>query len=109
MKPLTMKTTETAKLLGINWKTAWGIIRRNQLYGHANRLRGGPRNCKVDQEMINHMVAIVEDHPEYTLGQINAKLHFALPNKPANYGGQDAEEPADHTQKDGDGATRSES
>ena len=75
--------TETARLLGVNRITAWGIVRRNQLYGHTNRPRGGPRNRKVDQEMIDHMVATIEDHSEYTLGQINTELRAALPNKPA--------------------------
>ena len=83
MHTLTAKTILRLRLLGVNQITVWGIVRRNQLYGHANRLRGGPRNRKVDQEMIDHMVAAVEDHPEYTLGQINTELRAALPNKPA--------------------------
>ena len=32
--------------------------------------------------MIDNMVATVEQHSEYTLGQINTELRVALPNKP---------------------------
>ena len=62
---------ETAKLLGIKRTTAWGIVRRYQLYGQVNRPRGGARYRKVDQEMIDQMIATVEEHPEFTLSQIN--------------------------------------
>ena len=76
---------ETARLLGVKRTTAWGIVRRNQQQvqaNQANRPRGGARNRKVDQEMTNNMVATIEQHPEYTLAQINAQLHAELPDKP---------------------------
>ena len=73
---------ETTRLLGIKRTTAWAIVRRNQLHGNAPRHRGGARNRKVDQQMIDNMVATVEQHSEYTLGQINTELRVALPNKP---------------------------
>ena len=73
---------ETAKLLGIKRTTVWGIVHRYQLYGQVNRPRGGARNRKVDQEMIDQMIATVEEHPEFTLSQINTDLQETLPNKP---------------------------
>ena len=42
---------------------------------------GGPRHLKVDQEIVNNIVATVEKHPEYALGQINTQLQASLPNK----------------------------
>ena len=45
---------ETARLLGIKRTTAWEIICRNQLHGNAPRHRGGARNRKVDQQMIDN-------------------------------------------------------
>ena len=73
---------ETARLLGVKRTTAWGIVRRYQLHGQVNRPRGGARNRKVDQEMIDQMIATVEEHPEFTLSQINNNLQETLPNKP---------------------------
>lgn len=73
---------ETARVLGIVRGTAWSIIRRHQHNGVVALPRGGPRNRKVDDEMRNACVAIVDNHPEYTLVQIKRELEVELPNKP---------------------------
>ena len=73
---------ETARLLGVKRTTAWGIVRRHQLRGQVDRPRGGPWNVKVDQEMIDNMIASIEGHPEFTLARINENLRAALPDKP---------------------------
>lgn len=73
---------ETARLLGVNRTTAWGIVRRHQIYGIVNRPRGGSRHRKVDEDRVNNLIRTVEEHPEFTLGQLNAGLRVDLPNKP---------------------------
>ena len=37
---------------------------------------------KVDKEMIDQMIATVEEHSEFTLSQINTDLQETLPNNP---------------------------
>ena len=71
-----------AQALNIPRGTAWAIIRRHQEHGYVARRRGGIRNQKVDQEMIQHLVHTVEEHCEYTLDQLNNSLRVSLPNKP---------------------------
>ena len=73
---------EVARVLGVARGTAWSIVRRHQLQGVVERPRGGARNSKVDQEMTEACVAIVEQHVEFTLSQINHELRLQLPNKP---------------------------
>ena len=73
---------ETSKMLGVHRTTAWGIVRRFQLYGVINRPRGGSRYRKVDEDMVNILINTVEEHPKFTLCQLNASLRAALPNKP---------------------------
>ena len=73
---------ETARVLGIARGTAWSIINRHQRTGVIARPRGGRRNAKVDEEMTEQCVQIVENHPEFTLSQIKRKLELALPRKP---------------------------
>ena len=73
---------ETARVLGIARGTAWSIISRHQRTGVIARPRGGRRNVKVDQEMSQQRVQIVEERPEFTLNQIKRDLELALPMKP---------------------------
>lgn len=74
---------ETARILNVKPGTAWSIVRRSQRnLGVGRGQRGGARNNKVDREMIDACVEIVQDHPEFTLQQIKVELHNRLPNKP---------------------------
>lgn len=73
---------ETARVLGIKRPTAYAIIRRYQNHGVLSKPRGGARNNKMDDEMIEATIAIVEENCEFTLQQINAQLRVRLPNKP---------------------------
>ena len=70
-----------ADALGINRRSAYSIIRRYVLTGHVERRRGGPSHLIVDEDMRNTVVSIVEDHPEFTIEQINDDLRLRLPAK----------------------------
>ena len=70
-----------ADALGINRRIAYCIIRRYLRDGLIERRRGGPHHQIVDQEMKDAVVAIVEDHSEFTVEQINQELRRRLPNK----------------------------
>ena len=70
-------------MLGVAHETAWSIVRRHQRHGVVGRRRGGARNTKVDEEMTAACVAIVEQHVEYTLAQINRELRLQLPKQTA--------------------------
>jgi len=94
---------DVARILGVKRTTAYGIIRRHQEHGAVVRPRGGARVIKVDDEMKNCVVEIVEEHAAFTLKQvicftllkvisleiilmfhvqINEELQVRLPNKP---------------------------
>lgn len=73
---------ETARVLGITRNTAYAIIRRYRRDGVISKPRGGAHNTKLDDEMIQTIIAIVEGHCEFTLQQINAELRLRHPNKP---------------------------
>lgn len=73
---------EVARTLGVKPGTAYAIVRRYRMTGEVERRRGGTNNSKVDDEMIEAVVQIVQDHVEYTLTQINDELGVRLPNKP---------------------------
>ena len=68
-----------AQALGIARGTAYNIIRRFNRTGVVFRPRGGANNRKVNQEMIQVIIQIVEDHPEFTLTQINQELRLRCP------------------------------
>lgn len=76
---------ETARLLGVKRTTAWAIIRRFLESGLVVRPRGGFRQeaNKVDEEMKNTLVEIVEEHAAFTLSQVKNELQVRLPEKPA--------------------------
>ena len=73
---------EVARVLGVKRGTAWSIVSRFLANGVVARPRGGHRITKIDAEMIETCIQIVEDHAEYTLSQINAELRRRNPNKP---------------------------
>ena len=74
---------EVARLLGIKCNTAYHIIRRiDGRDGVLTLPRGGVRRRLVTDETRDTAVAIVEEHPEFTLEQINAELRVRLPNAP---------------------------
>ena len=76
---------EVARVLGVKRGTAWSIVSRFLANGVVVRPRGGRRITKIDAEMIETYIQIVEDHAEYTLNtlsQINAELRRRNPNKP---------------------------
>lgn len=75
---------EVARLLNVKRTTAHGIVKRWQEHGVVVRPRGGAREAttKVDDEMKEAAVAIVERNAAYTLKQINAQLRQTFPQKP---------------------------
>ena len=65
--------------------TAWSIIHRHQDAVQGELLfpaRGGARRVKVDNEIGEAAVGVVEEHPEFTLQQVNNELRLRLPHKP---------------------------
>ena len=76
---------EAAKLLGVKRTTAYGIVRRWKEKGVVEQQRGGFRlqRVKVDDEMREMAVRIVEEHPAFTSKQITQELRVRLPDKPA--------------------------
>ena len=73
---------EVADVLGIKRGTAYHVIRRFKNTGVVARMRGGRNHQLVDEEMEDAVVSIVEQHPEFTLAQINHELRLRLPDKP---------------------------
>ena len=60
-----------------------GIISRYTRDGEVVlRAWGGAQNRKVDDAMRKCVVRIVEEHPEFTLRQINQELRVTLPGEP---------------------------
>ena len=70
-----------ANQLNINVSTARNIVRRAQIGGEIAGARGGRRNVKVDDDMVNMLLELVDEHPEYTLQQFNAALRERMPDK----------------------------
>ena len=62
----------TARILGIKRNTAYTPSSKDMylVHGVAQKRREGARQVKMDEEMANAAVHIVESHPEFTLGQI---------------------------------------
>ena len=75
---------EVARLFNVKRTTAHGVVKRWQEHGVVVRPRGGAREAttKVDDEMKEAAVAIVERNAAYTLKQINAQLRQTFPQKP---------------------------
>lgn len=74
---------DLARQLGIHRGTAWAIVRRAaDRDGVVALPRGGRRRAFIDNEIRDELVTIVEQHPTYTLLQLNAELRLRLPEKP---------------------------
>lgn len=74
---------EAARVLGVKRGTAYSIVHRYILEGVIERPRGGRRHQKMDEDMANTVVEIVESQPEFTLAQIKADLQARMPDKPS--------------------------
>lgn len=72
---------ELARQLGIKRSTAYSIMRRSTEPPRQNTW-GGRRRKKIDDEMTATLLEIVEEHPAYTVDQINHELRLRLPDKP---------------------------
>ena len=73
---------DLARHLGIKRTTAWAIVKRaDENNGQVSRPRGGARRAstKVTEDMRQVTVDIVEQHPEFTLDQINEELQRRYP------------------------------
>ena len=74
---------EVARILGVKCGTAYSIVARNQANGGVPpRPRGGACSVRLDAEMQLKIVDIVEQHPEFTLAQVNCQFQTDLPLKP---------------------------
>ena len=74
---------DLARQLNIKQGTAWAIISRaHRRDGVVALPRGGPRRMKLDDEIRNTLVQLVEEHPTFTLVQLKTELEILLPNKP---------------------------
>ena len=72
-----------ANQLGIHHDTARSIIRLWMAEGRVEaRPRGGPRNIRVDGEMVAEIRRIARENPFTTLVQIQDRLQANLPDKP---------------------------
>ena len=71
-----LKDLEMTNTLRIPHGTAWSIVRRYQLAGGEVivRRRGSGRPKKIDQEMQQCLVRLVEQHPICTLDQLNVEM-----------------------------------
>ena len=68
--------------MGIQQGTAWAIVRRAQDRGGVVAVpRGGRHRAFVDDDITATLVEIVEQHPTFTLVQLNAELRLRLPEK----------------------------
>lgn len=77
---------ELASQLGIKRQTAYSIVKRTMTddWERVERPRGGIRETsqKVNPDMQQKCIEIVEQHPDFTLDQINAELRLQYPTLP---------------------------
>ena len=75
---------DAARLLNVKRTTAYNIVKRaEQNHGEIIRPRGGHRHAKVTDAMRAVVRAVVEDHPDFTIRNINRELRTRLPQSPA--------------------------
>ncbi|GFO48713.1 replication protein a 70 kda DNA-binding subunit [Plakobranchus ocellatus] len=74
---------QLARQIGIKRTTAYQIVRKALDHdGTVAFPRGGLRSVKMSQEMLETVIAIVSDPPDYTLTMINQELRVRLPGAP---------------------------
>ena len=74
---------EVAATLDIPRGTAWSIVNRYLEDGEVVvRRRGGGRGQVANEEMVACLVECVEQHPAYTLCQLNQELRVRMPASP---------------------------
>lgn len=71
---------EVARLLGINVTTARSIVAKYLRDGNINDQRGGRREewVRLTPAVVNEIVDLVEQHPDFTLEQIRGQLQVSL-------------------------------
>ncbi|GFN84345.1 Dde superfamily endonuclease [Plakobranchus ocellatus] len=75
---------DVARLLNVKRTTAYNIVKRTeQNHGQIERPRGGHRHAKVTDAMRAVIRAVVEEHPDFTIRNINRELRTSLPQSPA--------------------------
>ncbi|GFN89463.1 NAD(P)H:quinone oxidoreductase-like protein [Plakobranchus ocellatus] len=75
---------DVARLLNVKRTTAYNIVKRaEQNHGQIERPRGGHRHAKVTDAMRAVVRAVVEEHPDFTIRNINRELRTRLPQSPA--------------------------
>ncbi|GFO49870.1 hypothetical protein PoB_007637500 [Plakobranchus ocellatus] len=71
---------DVARLLNVKRTTAYNIVKRaEQNHGQIERPRADHRHAKVTDAMR----AVVEEHPDFTIRNINRELRTRLPQSPA--------------------------
>ena len=70
----TLNNIEVAKSLGVQRGSAWSIVRWFQRTGQVSKARGGNKEKKCDQEIIDCILAIVSNQTSFNLSQINDEL-----------------------------------
>lgn len=74
---------EVAKALDVPRGTAWSIVKRYLEDGEVVvRKRGGGRRQVANQEMVTCLMECVEQHPTFTLRQLNEELRVRMPASP---------------------------
>ena len=74
-----------ANELSIKYSTAWAIIKRaTAADGVVVQRRGGtgPNRVRVNDNIKECALRVVEQHPEFTLAQINANIRAEIPGEP---------------------------
>ena len=72
-----------AERLGVRRSTAYSIVRRYQESGDVQpRARSGGRPPKLDAEMRDFLVMLVEELPTVSLRELNATMRNTWPHKP---------------------------
>ncbi|GFO46270.1 parathyroid hormone/parathyroid hormone-related peptide receptor-like [Plakobranchus ocellatus] len=75
---------DVARLLNVKRTTAYNIVKRaEQNHGQIERPRGGHRHAKVTDAMRAVVRAVIEEHPDFTIRNINRGLRTRLPQSPA--------------------------
>ncbi|GFO21048.1 transposase [Plakobranchus ocellatus] len=75
---------DVPRLLNVKRTTAYNIVKRaEQNHGQIERPRGGHRHAKVTDAMRAVVRAVVEEHPDFTIRNINRELRTRLPQSPA--------------------------